>query len=141
MDVLGYPTNTAEVRDRLSRMKADAVVVLVADMDGRAVGIVTGHVVHSIHATPVVAWLTTLSVGERHQRRGIGAELTRALEDWARKQGAVRVSLTSGLQRAGAHAFYEGLGYERTGIRLTKPLQPGAKAYPVAGASAKHSGT
>jgi predicted N-acetyltransferase YhbS len=141
MGVLGYPATGADVRDRLTRMKADSVVVLVAELDGRVVGIVTGHVVHTIHSTPVVAWLTTLSVSERHQRQGIGATLTRSLEDWARNQGAVRVSLTSGLQRAGAHDFYQGLGYERTGVRLTKPLQPGAQAYPVAGASAKHSGT
>jgi GNAT superfamily N-acetyltransferase len=141
MDVLGYPTSAAEVRDRLSRMNTDSIVVLVADIDGRAAGVVTGHVVYSIHSTPGVAWLTTLAVSERHQRQGIGASLTRALEEWARNKGAIRVSLTSGLQRAGAHSFYEGLGYERTGVRLTKPLRAGAMAYPVAGGSAKRSGT
>jgi hypothetical protein len=32
------------------------------------------------------------------------------------------LSLTSGLHREDAHAFYEGLGYERSGLRLSRPL-------------------
>ena len=133
LGVLGYPATSAEVRKRLTRLKKlDSAVILVADLEGRAVGVVTGHVMAAIHSTPIVAWLTVLSVSDRHQQMGIGAKLTGAVEDWARKQGAIRVSLTSGLQRAGAHAFYERLGYERTGLRLTKALEPGAKAYPLA---------
>ena len=132
LGVLGYPATAAEVRERLGRMdRLDWAVTLVAELEGRAVGIVTGHVLPSIHSTPPVAWLTTLVVNEALQGRGIGAQLTRAIEGWAREQGAVRLSLTSGLQRAGAHAFYERLGYERTGVRLTKSLQPGTPAYPV----------
>lgn len=139
LGILGYPASSDEVLARLARLDTmDWAVTLVADLDGRAVGVVTGHVFPSIHSTPVVAWLTSLVVSDRHQRQGIGGALTRAIEDWARKQGAIRVSLTSGLQRVAAHAFYQRLGYEHTGLRLTKPLHPGVNAYPVAAEPAKN---
>ena len=35
---------------------------------------------------------------------------------------AARIAVTSALHRDGAHAFYERLGWERTGVRLGKKL-------------------
>ena len=138
LGVLGYPATAKQVRERMRRMRRQKwMVILVGDVEGRAAGLATGHVWPSIHSTTPVAYLTTLSVSESHQRRGIGALLTRAIEKWARARGAVRVSLTSGLQRAGAHAFYEHLGFERTGVRLTRPLVEGAPAYPVSPTAGK----
>jgi GNAT superfamily N-acetyltransferase len=120
---LGYPASVGEVVDRLERLRAfrDAVA-LVKEVDGRVVGVVTGHVFPSIHSTPPVAWLTTLVVDKRMHGRGVGRELVAAVEEWAKSQGAVRLSVTSGKQRGDAHAFYERLGYERTGVRLAKAL-------------------
>ena len=123
LGVLGYPATPVEVRERLARFdEVETATIAVAELEGRAVGLVTGHVFSSIHAGATVAWLTTLVVSDRYQNRGIGAQLTAVIEDWARQKGAVRVSLTSGLQRHEAHAFYEHLGFERTGVRLTKGL-------------------
>jgi GNAT superfamily N-acetyltransferase len=123
LGVLGYPATRDEVLERLPRLtESESVVILVADVEGRAVGVVTGHVFSSIHVSGPVAWLTTLVVSDRHQHQGIGAQLASAIEHWARDHGAARVSVTSGQQRHGAHRFYERLGYERTGVRLTKAL-------------------
>jgi GNAT superfamily N-acetyltransferase len=52
--------------------------------------------------------------------RGIGRALVHEAEQWARAKGSPRMSLTSGVQRAEAHEFYKRLGYEQTGVRLTK---------------------
>jgi GNAT superfamily N-acetyltransferase len=123
LGVLGYPATPVEVRERLTRFDGiETATIAVAELDGRVVGLVTGHVFSAIHAGATVAWLTTLVVSDRFQNRGIGAQLTAVIEDWARQKGAVRVSLTSGLQRHEAHVFYEHLGFERTGVRLTKAL-------------------
>ena len=51
-----------------------------------------------------------------------GGQLVSAIESWARAAGAERISVTPGAHRAGAHAFYERLAYERSGLRLTKRL-------------------
>jgi GNAT superfamily N-acetyltransferase len=118
---LGYPATASEIVSRLARLDdfPDAVV-FVAEIGGEIAGAVTGHVFPTIHSSPIVAWLTMLVVGTSNQRRGVGRDLTTAIETWARERGAVRLSVTSGKQRADAHAFYEGLGYERSGFRFTK---------------------
>lgn len=118
---LGYPASTNEVKERLERLNAfRGTVALVKEVDGRVVGVVTGHLFPSIHSTPAIAWLTTLVVDQANHRTGVGRELVAAVEEWARSQGAVRISVTSGKHRDDAHAFYERVGYERTGVRLTK---------------------
>ena len=120
---LGYPSSGAEIVSRLAQLSEfQASITFVAEMDGNVVGVATGHVFPALHISPIVAWLTTLVVGTRYQRRGIGKYLAVAIEDWAQGHGASRLSVTSGNHRDGAHAFYERLGYERSGIRLSKPL-------------------
>lgn len=130
---LGYPSTASDVVSRLAQLHDfPAAVVFVAEIDGVVAGVVTGHVFPVIHFTQSVAWLTALVVGARYQRRGVGRYLADAIETWARGHGAVRLSVTSGLHRAEAHAFYEGLGYERSGVRLSKQLISGTEPPPVA---------
>jgi GNAT superfamily N-acetyltransferase len=120
---LGYPATREEVLVRLEHVSAyPHAIVLVAELDGRVVGVATGHAFPSIHVTSIVAWLSTLVVSATHHGRGVGRGLSGAVESWARDLGAVRISVSSGLHRAEAHAFYEHLGYDRSGLRLTKPL-------------------
>jgi len=120
---LGYPATAEDVVARLERLAAfPSAVALVAEVDERVAGVITCHLLPSIHASAVVAWLTTLVVDSRSQSRGIGRTLVAAVESWARDAGAVRISVTSGSHRSGAHAFYERIGYDRSGVRLTKPL-------------------
>ena len=119
---LGYPAAPEDIGPRLDALAEFGAIALVAELNGEICGVITAHILPSIHAPTPVAWLTTLVVGVDHQGKGVGRELTAAVEEWARKRGAVRMAVTSGLQRSGAHAFYERLGYARTGLRLTKPL-------------------
>jgi GNAT superfamily N-acetyltransferase len=126
---LGYPTTSEEIVRRLDRLKESSnCLVLVAESEEEAVGLVTGHLFYSIHSTDVVAWITTLVVQASHNRRGIGGQLVAAVEKWARERGAMKISVTSGNHRAGAHKFYQGHGYESSGVRLTKALHPSFKA-------------
>jgi GNAT superfamily N-acetyltransferase len=120
---LGYPATSDEVLARLDRMSAyPHAIAFVAELDGRVVGLATGHAFPSIHVSSIVAWLSTLVVSSADHGRGVGRGLSAAVENWSRALGAVRISVSSGLHRAEAHAFYEHIGYERSGLRLTKPL-------------------
>ena len=120
---LGYPATAADVVTRLRALEGFGhAVTFVADREGAVAGVATAHAFPSLHATKIVAWLTTLVVGDTHRASGVGRSLAEAVERWAREQGAERLSLTSGNQRHDAHAFYEHIGYERTGQRLTKQL-------------------
>ncbi len=120
---LGYPASPSDVIVRLHQLETfGTAVVLVAVCEGQVVGLATGHVIPSMHHSSPVAWLTALVVAEQEAGKGIGRRLTGAVEDWARGHGAVRLGVTSGTHRDGAHAFYEHIGYERTGARFTKAL-------------------
>ena len=119
---LGYPTNAADIPERIEKLHArPGTTVLVAeDQQGEAVGVVTVHLFQSIHAGEPTAWLTTLVVDEKARGRGIGSALVERAEDWAIQHGARRISLSSGLHRTHAHDFYKTRNYEHTGVRLTK---------------------
>jgi GNAT superfamily N-acetyltransferase len=53
---------------------------------------------------------------------GIGSALVKHVEQWATRNGAKRLSVTSGMHRKATHEFYEKRDYENTGLRFTKKL-------------------
>jgi GNAT superfamily N-acetyltransferase len=123
---LGYPASGPDVAERLVSLEAfvDAVV-FVADLDGGVAGVVSGHLFPVLHQSHRAAYVTALVVGDAARRKGVGAMLVAAVEEWARQHGAARISVTSALHRDDAHAFYEALGWARTGVRLGKELGRG----------------
>ena len=123
MTQLGYPAASSEMPARLEKLTGDPdVMLVVAEHDGQVLGVASGHVLHALHKTGVVAMLTVLAVHEKARGLGIGKQLVARIEDWARSHGATGISLTSALRRTDAHEFYRKLGYEHTGVRLAKSL-------------------
>jgi GNAT superfamily N-acetyltransferase len=121
---LGYPASVSDIPQRL-RALADfpvAVAFVSTNRYGEVVGLVTAHIIPSIHDNEPVAWLTTLVVLEDARGAGIGSALVRHVEGWAAEKGAKRLSVTSGIHRKMTHEFYENRDYERTGLRFTKRL-------------------
>jgi predicted N-acetyltransferase YhbS len=121
---LGYPSSALEISARLEKLaKYQCAVALVAiNGFGEVVGLVTGHLVPSIHDNQPVAWLTTLVVLEDARGAGIGSSLVGQIEQWAMQNGAKRLAVTSATHREEAHAFYEKRDYARTGLRFGKCL-------------------
>ena len=123
MGVLGCPTSAEQMRARLTAIIADPnyhTVVAVVDSQVRGmVGLRRGHL-YELDG-PYVQ-LVAIVVDSDYQGRGIGAELVRYAEAWARDQGVSRISLTSGKHRHVAHRFYKRLGYEANGLRFVKAL-------------------
>jgi GNAT superfamily N-acetyltransferase len=121
---LGYPASVPEIPQRLSAIAnhpaADAFVA--TNRYGEVVGLITAHIIPSIHDNDPVAWLTTLVVLEDARGAGIGSALVRHIEEWAVQKGARRLSVTSGIQRQETHEFYEKRDYRRTGLRFSKQL-------------------
>jgi predicted N-acetyltransferase YhbS len=123
LDELGYPTKTEAIPPRLAALAAEKIsIVLVAERDGVAVGIITAHSIASIHDDEHVTWITTLAVSSVVRKGGVGRALVQAAESWARERGSARISVTTALHRAVAHTFYERLGYTHSGRRYTKKL-------------------
>jgi predicted N-acetyltransferase YhbS len=124
---LGYPAATADIPNRLEAVASfpNAIALVAMNGYGEVVGLVTSHIFPSIHDSAPVAWLTTLVVLEDARGAGIGSALVDYVEKWAVRQGATRLSLTSGVQRRETHDFYLRRNYENTGLRFTKKLAAG----------------
>jgi GNAT superfamily N-acetyltransferase len=121
---LGYPTSGAVASDRLARLAASgADHVLVAVLNGEAIGLATVHTSLTIVDDESAAKLSAIVVDERYRRAGIGEALVSAAEDRARAAGCSLMFLTTAERRTDAHAFYRQLGFEETGRRFAKSLR------------------
>jgi GNAT superfamily N-acetyltransferase len=119
---LGYPTEPATVEARLERLSIVGDRVVVADLDGRAVGLAHLQVAPAIELDQPAAKIGALVVDEAHRGRGIGRALVEAVEEEARARGCEVLFLTTSNRRDDAHAFYERLGLEQTGRRYGRTL-------------------
>jgi GNAT superfamily N-acetyltransferase len=110
---LGYPATTAEIAQRLRRIKpALQHAVLVAESpEQKIIGWL--HVsVSPLLEVQLRAEVNGLVVAGDERSRGTGALLLRAAEHWARSRGCKNMSVRSNVIRERAHQFYLRHGYE-----------------------------
>jgi predicted N-acetyltransferase YhbS len=124
LDQLGHPQTGDALRGRLENVLADprADVLVAVDGGGTPVGAATYYFVPVVHDSRPWCRITTLVVDEAHRGHGIGQMLVEAAETAAREAECSRIEATSALHRAGAHRFYENLGYGRTSAHFLKRL-------------------
>ncbi|MCA0176117.1 MAG: GNAT family N-acetyltransferase [Proteobacteria bacterium] len=124
---LGYAATPAQVQQRLAHLLAwpDQAVAL-AWAGPTLVGLVHVQGVRLL-ASDGYAEVQALVVARAAQGQGIGAQLLRHAEAWARAAGYVRVRLRSGVQREAAHAFYRAQGYAqaKASLAFERPLPEG----------------
>jgi GNAT superfamily N-acetyltransferase len=118
---LGYPTTSDVIPHRLARLAADANArAFIAERDGASVGLLTIHLRHTLNHEAPIGQITLMVVDENNRNHGVGRSLVDVAERWAAERGTQRMSVTTQLTRAGAHAFYEKVGYAHTGRRYSK---------------------
>ncbi len=114
----------AEVRAHLD--DPDGTSVLVAEADGRVVGVLSANWPRAIHVPGVYAMIQDLWVDEAWRSRGVGAELVEAIASQARRRGVSRLEV--GLPRetfaaiASTESFYRRNGFEHLGPRMRRLL-------------------
>ncbi len=97
----------------------------VAEISGDIVGFVDARLDRSpdpMHRDMTYCHIVEIAVAARHQRRGIGAQLVRAAEDWGRARGAALASLEYLAANARAAAFYRDIGYAPGAVTAIKRL-------------------
>lgn len=97
----------------LLRGRPDAVI-LVAEAEGRVVGMCTVQLTASTARGGLSAGIEDVVVDETVRGRGIGRALLAAAEAWARGRGAVRIALLADETNLPALDFYDRLGFTRT---------------------------
>jgi GNAT superfamily N-acetyltransferase len=112
-DELDHPTTPAEVSARFSdaSQQSNSALVVAELPSGELAGFMELVVECLIDAEARVD-VAGLVVSEACRGNGIGRALMAHAEKWAVERGCRIVHLRSNLKRAGAHAFYERLGYE-----------------------------
>ncbi|HEY4252107.1 MAG TPA: GNAT family N-acetyltransferase [Roseomonas sp.] len=123
LEELGYAVSAAEVVERLACHAADPQdLVLVAEHDGRVVGVMALHIARMLHHAVPTARVTTLVTTAAARGTGAGTALLDAAAEAAGRAGCTRVELTTGNARTAAHAFYRARGYEATALAMRKRL-------------------
>lgn len=110
---LGYPATTAQIAQRLTRIKpAVQHAVLVAETpEGKVIGWL--HVsVEPLLEVELRAEVNGLVVADEERSHGAGALLLQSAEEWARRRGCKNMSVRSNVVRERAHLFYLRNGYE-----------------------------
>jgi len=114
----------AEVRAHLD--DPDGASVLIAESDGKVVGLLSASWQRAIHVPGVYATIQDLWVDEAWRSRGVGAELVEAIASQARARGVGRLEV--GLPRetfaaiASTESFYRRNGFEHLGPRMRRLL-------------------
>lgn len=111
---LGYPSSPEEVEARLRDLASRPEnAVLVAEVDGEAVGWIHVSALYSLEMDPC-AQIQGLVVDASCRSGGIGAALVEAAAEWAAGYGFRTLRVRSNSIRERTHAFYERLGFART---------------------------
>jgi GNAT superfamily N-acetyltransferase len=119
--VLGYPSSTAQVEERVAqRYNAATDAVFVADVSGKVVGLLTFHCTPLIHVDGFLGRITSLVVAADFRRHGVGKKLIAAAEKFGWSHGCERIEVTSGDHREDAHAFYGSVGFRADCRRFLK---------------------
>ena len=110
---LGYSFTAEQIQDRFDRLHArpEEDVVIIAEVGDQVVGWVHAHTYSLLVDAPEVE-IGGLVVDESTRGQGIGKQLMKAAESWARKQGYSSIYLRSNTIRTQAHEFYKQIGYE-----------------------------
>jgi ribosomal-protein-alanine N-acetyltransferase len=104
-------------------MRSPTMVLLVAEHDGE----VAGYAAAEFRRNSRIARLTSIAVGARTARKGLGRRLLRALEAAVAAAGCDRLRLEVRGDNAAARTLYEGDGYAVLG-RIPDYYEDGAAA-------------
>ena len=120
---LGYPCDARDAAQRIGTIiDNERQALVVARCGGAVCGLIALDFMYYLPLDTVTCRITALVVTPSAQGRGLGRQLLREAERRARAAGAARIELTSGSQRADAHAFYKACGYSDGTLRFIKRL-------------------
>jgi GNAT superfamily N-acetyltransferase len=116
----------------LATPRPDDAIWLVAEVEGDIVGWIYARILAPMDNSHFQllrelaksrVFIDALGVQRPFQRRGIGAQLVHAVEDWARDKGAEHASLDTYVDSPVSVPFYKALGYYPKSLVFQKRLR------------------
>lgn len=95
-------------------LSAENALLLVAEVENKVVGMVSGQLTISTAEGGYALLLEDLVIESGCRGRGIGRRLVVELENWARAQGVSRLQLLADCDNLPALDFYQHLGWQET---------------------------
>jgi GNAT superfamily N-acetyltransferase len=118
---LGYSLKVAHVQKNILLLSSSSSdIVLVAEAASTVIGVLSFHVMPLFHVAGNLGRISSLVISPQWQRRGVGSKLIGAAEEFGWAHGCLRIEVTSGDHRTGAHEFYQSLGYQLDEKRFIK---------------------
>jgi ribosomal protein S18 acetylase RimI-like enzyme len=100
-----------------------SLAFVVKTEDGARSGYVWVARTHNDSTGRLEAALLNQYVAEPYRGQGLGRRLIDTAEEWARREGLPRISLSVGAHNTIGQRLYQSLGYEVETLRMTKKLE------------------
>jgi GNAT superfamily N-acetyltransferase len=123
---LGYDVSEVEVARRVGLLERERnhLLLVAADDSDKPLAVLHAFRRDALEKSPQVT-VQSLVVDASARRLGTAKLLMKAVEDWAITQGVPEVGLSTRIDRAEAHAFYEAIGYARVSAAHLYAKTPG----------------
>ena len=120
---LGYNCDLDKLNNRINEMQKRGNYQIFVACDGdKVVGYIGCVSYLAFELENEGMKIIALAVSKEYRRKGIGTELLKTAEQWAKENNIEVILLNSGLPREDAHAFYESQGYFKKSYGFTKRL-------------------
>ena len=120
---LGYNCELDSLKNRVDEMIKRGNYQIFVACDGSKVVGYTGCVNYlAFELENEGMKIIALAVSKEYRRKGIGTQLLKTAEQWAKENNIEVVLLNSGLPREDAHAFYESQGYFKKSYGFIKRI-------------------
>lgn len=120
---LGYNCELDKLNNRINEMmkRGNYQVFVVCDGD-KVVGYIGCVSYLAFELENEGMKIIALAVSKEYRRKGIGTQLLKTAEQWAKENNIEVILLNSGLPRKDAHVFYESQGYLKKSYGFIKKI-------------------
>lgn len=120
---LGYNCELDKLNNRINEMQKRGNYQIFVACDGdKVVGYIGCVSYLAFELENEGMKIIALAVSKEYRRKGIGTELLKTAEQWAKENNIEVILLNSGLPREDAHAFYESQGYFKKSFGFIKRI-------------------
>ncbi len=122
LEQLEHPLTKEAILKKIDQYTSPHYHLLIIEIENKVAGFASLHWYDVFYDPGYVGRITAFCIDQQFRSRGIGRELLQVAEDYFRKQGCLRVEVSSNERRNDAHRFYLKNGFVINSKRFIKQL-------------------